>query len=231
MHEPTTIIIDDRESPAVMDALQAHPACQISVQRLSLGDYLVDDRLLFERKTLPDFAISVMDGRLFRQAARLAASERHGIIVLEGTVKDLANHGITREALQGALISISVIFGIPLLRSFDAAETARLMLHTSRQVRSVRNGAVGSKGRRPKAKRRVQLQILQGLPGIGPARAQSLLEKYGSVERVMQAGYEDLLETHDIGQETARRIRWAVSEKLDAYAVHPDEPATKFPDL
>lgn len=231
MREPTSIIVDDRESRLVMEALQAQPDCRVSVQRLSLGDYQVDDKLLFERKTLPDFAASVMDGRLFRQAARLAASERRGIIVLEGTVKDIASHGITREALQGALISISVIFGIPLLRALDPMETARLMLHTARQVQSVRNGAIASKGRRPKAKRRIQLQILQGLPGIGPARAQSLLEKYGSVESVMQAGYEDLVDTHDIGKETAKRIRWAVSEHAVAYEIPSHRFAMEFPDL
>ncbi len=229
MPDPTSIIVDDRESRLVIAELESYPDCHVSVQRLPLGDYLVDDRLLFERKTLPDFASSVMDGRLFRQAARMAASERRGIIVLEGTVKDIANHGITREALQGALISISVIFGIPLLRSLDAGETARLMLHTARQVRTVRSSGIASKGRRPKAKRRVQLQILQGLPGVGPGRAQSLLEKYGTVESVMQACYEDLIETPEIGEETARRIRWAVSDHAATYEVPFHQ--TSIPDL
>lgn len=217
MPEPTSIIADDRESRLVIAELESHPDCRVSVQRLPLGDYLVDGRLLFERKTLPDFAASVMDGRLFRQAARIASSKLHGIIVLEGTVKDLANHGISREALQGALISVSVIFGIPLLRALDAAETARLMLHAARQIRTARTGAVACKGRRSKAKRRIQLHILQGLPGIGPGRAQSLLEKYGSVQNVMQADYADLLDTSNIGEETAKRIRWAVSENIAAY--------------
>lgn len=226
----TSIIVDDREPHLVIAELESLPYCHVSVQRLALGDYLVDERLLFERKTLPDFASSVMDGRLFRQAARLAASKLHGIIVLEGTVKDLASHGISREALQGALISVSVVFGIPLLRALDAAETARLMLHTARQVRTARNGAISCKGRRPKAKRRIQLQILQGLPGIGPGRAQSLLEKYGSVQNVMQADYADLLDTSNIGEETAKRIRWAVSENIASYdAICGSE--LLFPDL
>lgn len=230
MPDPTSIIVDDRESRLVIAELESHPDCRVSVQRLPLGDYLVDGRLLFERKTLPDFACSVMDGRLFRQAARLAASKLHGIIVLEGTVKDLASHGISRDALQGALISISVIFGIPLLRALDAAETARLMLHTARQVRTARNSAIACKGRRPKAKRRIQLQILQGLPGVGPGRAQALLEKYGSVQNVMQADYADLLDTSNIGEETAKRIRWAISENIADYDA-AYEPESLFPEL
>lgn len=228
--EPTSIIVDDREPRTVVAALEAHGDCHVTVQRLPLGDYLVDDRMLFERKTLPDFVVSVLDGRLFRQASRLAASKRRGIIILEGTVRDIASHGIAREALQGALISVSVIFGIPLLRSLDATETARLMLHTARQVRSVRNHSLACKGRRPKEKRRIQLQLLQGLPGIGPARARSLLEKYGSVESVMQASYDDLVETPEIGKETAQRIRWAISEQAAAYEAHPGGFAAALPD-
>jgi ERCC4-type nuclease len=217
MQAPILITVDDREPRTVMEELQGLPDCHVSVQRLSLGDYQVDERLLFERKTLPDFVASVMDGRMFRQAARLSASQHRGIIILEGIAKDIANHGISREALQGALISVSVIFGIPLLRSLDAAETARLIVHTSKQVRAVQSGAIARKGRRPKAKHRVQLQILQELPGIGPTRAQALLDKYGSVEKVMQARYEELLETANIGKDTAERIRWAVSESLSVY--------------
>jgi len=230
MQAPISIIVDDREPPSVIEALQSLQGCQVATQRLLLGDYLVDDRLLFERKTLPDFVASVLDGRLFRQAAGLAASRFHSIIILEGAIKDIASSGISREALQGALISATVIFGIPLLRSLDPAETARLMLYTARQVRSVPNGALPRGGKRPKSKRKVQLQILQGLPGIGPTRAQSLLERYGSVANVMQADSQMLVETPGIGQETAERIRWAVNQPAVAYDLS-DEISPTLPAL
>jgi len=40
------------------------------------------------------------------------------------------------EAIQGALISVSVILGIPVLRSRDAEESARLMRYAGRRSRS-----------------------------------------------------------------------------------------------
>jgi ERCC4-type nuclease len=43
------------------------------------------------------------------------------------------------------------------------------------------------------------------------------LERYGSVENVIQASYPELVETPGIGRETAQRIRWAVSEPAAAY--------------
>lgn len=62
------IIVDDREqySP-VVSALAAYEDVELSVQRLTAGDYWVNEQLLFERKTLPDLMQSIIDGRLFRR--------------------------------------------------------------------------------------------------------------------------------------------------------------------
>ena len=119
---------------------------------------------------------------------------------------------MTREAIQGALISVSVILGIPVLRSRDAEESARFMLYAGRQVQRVISGAVTRAGHRPKSKRRTQLHILQGLPAVGPVRAARLLKKYGTVEAVLTARLEDLTLVAGIGKVAAERIRWAVSE-------------------
>lgn len=206
------IIADDREPPEVIEALQALEGCAVMVKRLALGDYQFGEQLLFERKTLPDFVASIMDGRLFRQAARLAGAKSRALIILEGRVKDIAHYGISREALQGALVCVSAMFGIPLLRSFDPQETARLMAFSANQLKSAQNGAVSRNGRRPKGKQQLQLRILQELPGIGPARAHALLDRYGSIENIMQADERDLAQTPGVGKDTAQRIRWTVND-------------------
>ena len=80
------------------------------------GSFIKHSRLVFERKTIRDFALSIIDGRLFKQATRLSASDYESVLILEGTGKDLAETGLKREAIQGALISISLILGIPVLK-------------------------------------------------------------------------------------------------------------------
>jgi ERCC4-type nuclease len=48
-----TVFIDDREAASpVTAALMRMPDIRVQVQRLAVGDYQVDDALLFERKTL-----------------------------------------------------------------------------------------------------------------------------------------------------------------------------------
>jgi ERCC4-type nuclease len=189
----------------------------VDIRRLSMGDYQIDKGLILERKTLKDFAISIIDGRLFKQMIHLANSTSTGVLILEGGAGDAAAIGMTRESLQGALITVSIILGIPILRSKDPSETARLMVYIGRQMGLLDGRGVHRPGYRPKSKRKRQLFILQGLPGIGPERAGRLLECFGSVESAITAGSDELQSVAGIGKIIAEKIRWTVSEPITSY--------------
>jgi len=214
---PLRVVADDREPLVVIEVLRALRGVNVSVARLKLGDYSVDGILLVERKTLADFALSVMDGRLFSQAARLASSPVRSLVILEGKASSLAGTGVRREALQGAMITVSLIFGIPVLRSEGSEETARLILYAGNQTRAFVTGALQRPGRRPKGKLKTQLRILQGLPGVGPRRALELLKIFGSVEAVLSADEISLQKVSGIGKKTAKAIQWAISESAAKY--------------
>ncbi|MGB5986099.1 MAG: ERCC4 domain-containing protein [Desulfobacterales bacterium] len=216
------IVADDRE-PAddVIAVLHTMPEVRLEITRLALGDYQVDRRVLVERKRLPDFARSVVDGRLFRQTIALAQSSCRGVLILEGTGRDLQAENVRREALQGALVFVSLILGIPVLRSQAPEETARLMVYCARQLAATAQATGRRSGYRPKRKRRRQLYILQGLPGIGPELAKRLLEVFGSVSAVATASEADLRQVAGIGSRTAEKIKWAVSENPVFYG-HSD---------
>ena len=215
---PIHIIADDRERKSgVIESLAGFENVDVSVRRLSMGDYQVDNRLIFERKTLKDFAVSIIDGRLFRQLIRLANSNLMAVLILEGTIKDMVDLGVSREAMQGALITVSLILGIPVLRSKDASETAKLIVYSARQITSMAKGGAYRQGYRPKDKRKKQLFILQGLPGVGPERACRLLDTFGSVDAVISASSSELQSVYGIGKTGADRIKWAVSERIQPY--------------
>ncbi|MBT8367781.1 MAG: nuclease, partial [Deltaproteobacteria bacterium] len=209
------IIADDRECKSeVIMSLSEIENVDISIHRLSMGDYQIDNQLLVERKTLKDFAVSIIDGRIFKQMICLANSKSEGVLILEGTVSDTVEIGMTREAMQGALITVSLILGIPVLRSKDPSETAKLMVYIARQIESIAGGGVHRHGYRPKNKRKRQLFILQGLPGVGPERARRLLKRFGSVEATISASSSELQSVDGIGKSIADKIRWVVSEEM-----------------
>ncbi len=220
---PVDIVADDRERASeVIESLRAIPGVAVDIERLAAGDYLADRKLLFERKTLRDFSLSIVDGRLFKQVGALARTRNKAVLILEGTGKDAESVGVRREAVQGALISISLLLGIPVLRSVSAEETARLIVYAARQLQAVGKSGFPRPGYRPGTKKGRQLFILQGLPGVGRERALRLLEKFGSVEAVIRAGREELLSVEGVGAKTADRIRWAVSEHQALYGYDPD---------
>lgn len=202
------VVVDDRERRAqVQGHLRAMSAVRTEVRRLTVGDYQVDGLLLFERKTASDFATSLIEGRLLNQAKRLASSPCRPVIILEGRVTRDATGGIPREALQGAMIAVTLQFGIPVLRSCDEEETARLICYAGRQAKRVAMGNVSRQGYRPRGLRRRKLHVLQGLPGVGPHRAANLLDTLGSLEAVFSAGTDALARVKGIGPGTAEAIR------------------------
>lgn len=212
------VIVDDRErGSGTVEVLQGFADVTVCVQRIPVGDYVWDDRLLFERKTLDDLVVSIKDGRLLRQACRLASAPQKAVLILEGAGPFFT--GMKREAIQGAIVTITLLLGIPILRSTCPEETARLMLYSARQVdrMTVKPLPRFRQGKRPRGKRKAQLEILQGLPGIGPERAKDLLHRFGSVEAVVNADIDELRGVPGIGPGTSKAIRWAVSEPPARY--------------
>jgi DNA excision repair protein ERCC-4 len=214
MPPPLRITVDDRERASPVRAwLEREPDVILTTERLDAGDYLAENLAVFERKTVGDFARSIVDGRLFRQAARLASCRLPAVIILEGAWRDAAaDGGVDRRAMQGAIISLTTVFRLPLLRAADARETAALICYTAGQLRRAVGGAPPRPGYRPKGRRRRQLYILQGLPGVGPGRAARLLDGFGSVEKVVTAPADALAKVRGIGPRTARAIRAMVEE-------------------
>jgi len=196
----------------VIEELRKRADVALEVQRLGLGDFLVEENFAVERKTLADFSASVIDARWFKQAAAMAVGARRGVIVLEGTLAAAVELGVSREALQGALITVSVFYGLAVLRARDTAETARLLVYLGRQAKRFAHGALPRPGYRPKGKRARQLFVLQGLPGIGPERAERLLDHFGSVENVAKASADALSAIDGIGESTAARMRWVLED-------------------
>jgi ERCC4-type nuclease len=91
------------------------------------------------------------------------------------------------------------------------------MVYVGRQIESIALGGLQRHGYRPKNKGKRQLFILQGLPGVGPERADRLLDTFGSVEAVISAGSDELQAVDGIGKKVADKIRWAVSEEMKPY--------------
>ena len=211
--EEVQIVVDDRERPSGVAAeLEKADGVVVKIEHLSLGDYCVDGAVLIERKTAADFAQSLIDGRLFGQAGRMSSSHLRSAYIIEGTGAEWALLGVSREALQGALITLMLIFDIPVLRSLGPAESGRLILYIGSQLVRLRNPDYSpyrqAKGKRKKTR---QLRVLQSLPGVGPDRARQLLERFGTVRACFGASPTELQTIESIGPKTAAAIEQVIN--------------------
>ena len=208
-HATVCIVVDDRERAGgkVPAILAARDDVTVEIARLDVGDYLVEHRIAVERKTAIDFAASLIDGRLFRQAAALATGPKRAVLVLEACGEGCGDTGVRSEALQGALITIGVFYGVALLQSAGPEETARLLVYLGRQAQQTAYGGLPRPGYRPKGTRARQVFLLQGLPGVGPERATRLLDRFGSVQAIMTASTDALATVDGIGEKTATKMR------------------------
>jgi DNA excision repair protein ERCC-4 len=207
-NEKVQIVVDDRERPSgVIEELEKALAVVIKIEHLPVGDYCVDGAVLIERKTAADFAQSLIDGRLFGQAGWMSSSALRPAYIVEGTSAEWAGLGVSREALQGALVTLMLIFDVPVFRSSDPAESARLIYYIGSQlVRQRDPGYAPYRQAKAKRKKTRQLRILQSLPGVGADRAKKLLERFKTVRACFTASPTELSEVEGIGSKTAAAI-------------------------
>ena len=178
---------------------------------LETGDYWVNDKIIVERKTLTDFLESIKTGRIFQQAYRMSQTEMNGLIILEGDKSTVDSSGMSRKAVQGALIHLTVFIGVPVIRSKDIHETASLLIDLLSQCQRQelprkREIIPGVKGIKLNKKQRQKLSIIQNLPGIGIKKGLALLKYFSTFEKILKAVPEDLIKVKGIGNKLGNHI-------------------------
>ena len=206
-----SIAADDRERPSgIPDLLAKSEGVLIEVKRLPIADYLVADRILIERKSVLDFVVSIIDGRLFRQAITLSAAPFRSILIIEGDESSFTKRHVRKEAIHGAYVCLAAVFGLPVIRTRDAAETASTIIACASQTIRERRRTFVKKANRRTGERKRQILILQSLPGIGAAKAERLLNVFGSVKKAVSADEQDLVAIPGFGPAIAAKIVSAV---------------------
>lgn len=209
---PMHLAIDFREQRSGVVHLAAKtPNLQVEVRQMKQGDYCVNHQAIFERKTIPDFIAAIKSGRFFRQSYLTIKRTTPYILILEGSNSDLKNSEIKHEAIQGALVHISLFLGIPILRSRNIEETLKLMVIAGNQIyRHDGNLEPRIYNNHQKTNRKnhqkVKYQVLQSLPGVGHKRATSLLNHYKTLNNIFSSDINDLQGIDGIGKRTAAEL-------------------------
>jgi Fanconi anemia group M protein len=212
------IVADQRElDSTIARDLSTREGVETRLETLSVGDYVLSDRVVVERKSVSDFLDTLTGGdrSMFEQLGDATRHYARPILILEGEGL-YEERNVHPNAVRGALASLAVDFGASVLRTEDESDTADMLevVATREQEKDDREVSVhGEKASKTLAEQ--QEYVVASIADIGPVTARSLLEEFRTVEAVMTARKEDLLEVQGVGEVTADRIREVVGSEYD----------------
>ena len=210
--ELPVVFADTREGNSKVIRHLSEMEIDVKVQAMAVGDYQVSDEVVIERKTAKDFVDSIVDKRLFKQARSLMEEFKRPLIILEGD--DLYNGMINPNAIRGSIASIALDFGISIIPTRNAQDTAAMIKRMAIREQSGEKTPIQIRtDKKPVNLWEQQLFIIESLPNIGPVNAKNLLEHFGTVANIINASESQLQEVEGIGKKTAANIRKVVDSK------------------
>ena len=206
------VYADSREGNSKVIRYLSQMEMDVKIQSMAVGDYQVSDEVAIERKTAKDFVSSMIDKRLFKQARELSEEFKRPLMILEGD--DLYSGMVNPNAIRGTIASIALDFGISIIPTRDAQDTAAMIKRIAIREQSGEKTNIQIRtDKKPVSLWEQQLFIVESLPSIGPVNAKNLLEHFGSVSQVFNASESELMEVEGIGKITAQSIRKVIDSK------------------
>ncbi len=208
-----TIIVDHREYRSPVAKNLTLKEANVEAQQLDTGDYILSTRIGVERKTVEDYLGSLIEGKLFKQAAKLREAYPRPILIIEGEGL-LTKRNISHNAIYGSMVSIIVDFGIPVITTKNPIETANLLYIIAAREQRDEKKPVATRGEKtPMSTREKQQFIVEGLPNISAVLAKRLLEHFGSIKDIVNASEEELKEIQGIGKNIATEIQEIINTR------------------
>jgi ERCC4-type nuclease len=211
------IIIDSRESRCAIPALLAERGVKTEMREMERGDYLIANRFLVERKDANDFAVSIMDGRLFAQAEMLPTDGYEPVILLEGDLTSIRS-AIDAEAIAGALAALVTFFPIRIVPSGSAAHSAAVISRIYKHATEGLGYEIPLRSSKPPPPAIAQF-LIEGLPGIGAETARKLLLHFGSARKIFLATESELKAVKGIGPKTIALIQEALDMEPTGFPI------------
>ena len=205
MEKTVRIIADNREKRSGIPVLLSKSNIEFSQANLIVGDYLINDEIIIERKTKSDFIQSLLDNRLFTQCLKLKKYFTYHLIIIEGNPYT-TEQNISRKAIKGALLSVAVAWQIPIFYTKDKNDTSKILIQIGEKYLQEKKPIL-RQGRKPKKIYKQQLYLLQSIPDVGYTLAIRLLEKFKTIKKIINASDKRLQKIEGIGKEKSKKIR------------------------
>ncbi|MEE2759366.1 MAG: helicase-related protein [Candidatus Thermoplasmatota archaeon] len=131
-----TVSISQEEEKSALVVRLRQEGLTVEMIDIGVGDIKISDKILIERKGTRDFVDSLLDGSLLEQAALLVNAAPRAMLIREGNDL-LQHHAVSSQAIMGALATLTLDYGLPVVTSSDVSETARFIAVSARREASM----------------------------------------------------------------------------------------------
>ena len=204
------IVADDRENSIAKKF--SREDIKVVKKRIDVADFILSEDTAVERKSAGDFVDSIIDNRLFDQLQDLNDYVKP-ILLIEGR-NIYSQRNIDEKAVRGALSSVALDYGIPIIWSKDEEDTSRILMQIAEkeQIEKEKDVQVRANASGRTLKQQKEF-IVAGLPGVNTKIARRLLDKFGNIDSIFSATEEELQEVEGLGEKKASSIRSILDEE------------------
>ncbi len=197
---------------------------------MPVGDIIIGDRIIIERKTARDLLDSLVDGRLLSQCRRLYYSATRPLLIIEG-VELFNTRAVHPNAVQGALSWITLELGLSVMMTKSTVETALFISTTAKREegflqrietkqkpsdtkvlmkkpKQICHGNLSNRWR--SAEIRQTEKILTAIEKIGPQTAMNLASMGLTIAKLSTLDFERLNEIEHLSVAQAKSIYLAL---------------------
>lgn len=192
------IYVDYREPEIMVEKLRSYGVA-VRVQQLDVGDYVIGEGLVIERKTIDDFFRSIDSNRYYEQLYRLK-DYRRPIVYITGMYprrvpvrrrgNKLVPVDISRELRVHRVISY-YSFGVPVIHVASDDELIKDILEYHKKSSKREPSLKPIKKSKRKELRDIRVEIIGCIPGIGRKTANYLADHY-TIEQLVSMTEEEL---------------------------------------
>ncbi len=212
------VYVDQRERNSGIARKLSEMGAEIDIKQLEVADFVVSERVAVERKSITDFLQSIVDKRLMTQMSEMCRNFEVPILIIEGDACTLfTERNIHPNAIRGAIASVAVNFGVPIIYTADSDDTAAFIYVLASREQEGKKREISLRGeKRAMSLSEWQRFIVESLPNVSAVLAKRLLEHFKSVEAVFGAQEKELQDVEGIGKKKAKRIREVIRSRYES---------------
>jgi len=200
------IVMDSREPDSLKD-LMRRSGLSYRIKKLPAFDYIINDKIGIERKCYPDLVGSVVERRLHKQLDKMIGSKYRPYVLIEGHIAQ-ANKittyvnvkGDCEDIARGAMVSIAINYGVPILHSFNQYETVEILKKIDKTDPNKYKPSL------PKPRKKISntAKVLNIIDGVGVSTAVNIVNQIG--HNLNTYNINNLVTVTGVGKKTAEKI-------------------------